>query len=190
MFGTEEVLALLRAHGLAIVAFLSLIEGPIVSVIAGYLAKLGYFAFAALVPVLIVGDLLGDIGFYALGRYGYHRIPDWLLRRLGLRKGSMRALRGQFARRGGRILTVGKLTHAAGAAVLVSAGAARMPVLPFLFYNAAATVPKTAFFVALGAVFGQAHEAISVWIGRTTLGLLALILVAAGVWFWLARRSR
>lgn len=190
MFGSEEVLALLQAHGLAIVAFLSLLEGPIVSVIAGYLGKLGYFTFGTLVPVLVAGDLLGDIGFYAMGRYGYHRIPDWLLRRLGLRKGSMRALRGQFARRGGRILTVGKLTHAAGAAVLVSAGAARMPVLPFLFYNTLATVPKVAVFVAIGAFFGQAHEAISVWIGRTTLGLLAILVIAVGAWVWLARRSR
>lgn len=189
MFSAEDVIALLHSHGLQLVAFLSVLEGPIVSVLAGYMAMQGFFGFGSLIPVLVAGDLLGDLLFYALGRYGFHLLPDWLVRRLGLCEASLAKLRDQFDRRGGRILAVGKLTHAAGAAVLVSAGMARMAVLPFLFFNTLATIPKTVIFVVLGAFFGHAYQAISVWIGRGSLVLLTL-LFGAGVFLWLKRRSR
>lgn len=184
MFETDAVLTLLQTHGLSLVAVLSLIEGPIVSVIAGYLATLGVFHFAALIPVLILGDLLGDIAFYGLGRYGQHLLPRRLAGRID------QNLSDQFERRGGRILAIGKLTHAAGAAVLVSAGAARMRLAPFMLFNTLATVPKVVAFVAIGAVFGQAHEQISQWIGQTSLVLLALAALGIGGWFWIARKSR
>lgn len=178
---TAAVLDLLKTHGLSLVAGLSLIEGPIVTVISAYLATLGIFRFATLIPVLIVADLLGDIVFYCLGRYGASLIPARL-------KPDDTALQDRFQRQGGRILAMGKLTHAAGAAVLVSAGIARMQVPAFLFYNTLATIPKTLFFAALGILFGHAHEAISRWIGHTSLALLALILAAGGIWFWKTRR--
>ncbi len=92
-----------------------------------------------------------------------------------------------FDERGGRLLAFGKLTHAAGAAVLISAGIARMPVLPFLFYNTLATIPKTLFFALIGALFGQAHETIAGWIGPASLGILALFLIVGGVWWWTRR---
>lgn len=62
---------LVRDHGLSIIAPVAVVEGPIVSIIAGHLAALGYFDFVALTSVLIMADLVGDwLGALAFATLG------------------------------------------------------------------------------------------------------------------------
>lgn len=85
-----------------------------------------------------------------------------------------------------RVLILAKLTHAAGFAALIGAGAARMRFWPFLLANLLASVPKSLFFVAIGYLFGEAHEAIGEWL--TIASAVMLVLVAGGIMIWLRRR--
>ena len=56
----DAVLHLMQAHGLWLVGPMAVIEGPIVTVIAAYLAKLGYMNIWAVYAVCVLGDLIGD----------------------------------------------------------------------------------------------------------------------------------
>ncbi len=90
------------------------------------------------------------------------------------------------------MLVVGKLTHAAGFAVLTAAGAARMPFGRFLAINFAATIPKSLFFLALGLFFGAAHSRIATWLSTGSSILLGIAVAALGVivlWRCLKRRK-
>jgi membrane protein DedA with SNARE-associated domain len=85
-------------------------------------------------------------------------------------------------RRGWRLLVWGKVTHAAGFAVLIAAGAARMPFLPFLLVSAPLSAAKTALLVGLGWAVGGAlaplmAEPLPLLAGLATLALLALPLI-------------
>ena len=51
-----ELLALVHQYGLAILAPLALIEGPIVSILGGYLAGHGLVSLPALLVVVIAAD--------------------------------------------------------------------------------------------------------------------------------------
>ncbi|MCZ4061420.1 VTT domain-containing protein [Pantoea sp. LMR881] len=127
---------------------LAVIEGPVVTVIAAYMARLDYFSLSAVCVMVILADLVGDIGFYALGRWVVKSggtPPRWLAR-LGLNPARLQRIVDVFDSRGGRILTFGKLTHSAGAAILVAAGIARMQFSTFMFYNTLATIPKKPCF--------------------------------------------
>lgn len=182
MFGLEAVAALLAKHGLVILAPVAVIEGPIVTVIAAWLASRGLFDLWSVAAVVILADLVGDFAFYALGRWGLGVLPPEWLARFGIGASRLSRLSGHFDARGGRTLLFGKLTHSVGFAVLAAAGMARMPLPRFFWFNLLGTVPKSLVFVALGYGFGAAYARIDDWIARASIILLALIVVGAAAW--------
>ena len=83
-----------------------------------------------------------------------------------------------FERKAGRLLVLGKLTHSAGALVLTAAGMAHMPLVPFLFYNIIAAIPKTLFLLAIGWLFGDILAEVNNWLLYASF---ILLIVAGGV---------
>lgn len=184
MLGVETVTALIAKHGLAFVAPVAVLEGPIVTVIAAWLASRGLFSLWSVSFVVIAADLVGDAAFYALGRFGLSYLPAGWRARLGLDATRVERLAGHFDVKGGRTLLLGKFTHSVGFAVLVAAGVARMHFGRFAWYNLAGTVPKSLFFVALGYGFGAAYARIDHWIGRASLAVLIVCLAGAASWLF------
>lgn len=183
MITLDAVVELVRTHGLLLLAPLSVLEGPIVTVIAGYLASLGLLSVSGALVVVVLGDLVGDTLLYLAGRKGVKRIPPGWRSRLGLKPERVAALSAHFDIHGGRTLIIGKITHSAGAAILVAAGVARMPYATFLTWNLLATLPKSAAFLALGYGLGAAYAQIDTWIMRASV-LLLVLLVLAGLLWW------
>ena len=174
-----EIGMLVRAYGLMIIAPLAVLEGPVVAVVSGYLGKLGLLAMPQTFAVLVLGDLLGDMVLYGIGRRGRARVTlPWLARFGVTRRRLARVLRA-FRAKGGRILILGKLTHSAGFAVLLAAGMARMPFARFLGLSVLATLPKVAVLLGLGWVFGAVADRVGHWlmVGGVVVigGCLALV---------------
>lgn len=46
------------------------IEGPVITMISGFLVSLGYMNFWIAYSILVVGDVTGDVLYYAIGRWG------------------------------------------------------------------------------------------------------------------------
>ncbi|MGP3695710.1 DedA family protein [Rhodobacter sp. NSM] len=181
MIEAGAALSLIAAHGIALVAPLALIEGPVITVIAAWLAQRDLLDIRAVLVVVVAADLLGDALVYAAGRSGGHRVA----RLLRIREESVESMSHRLRNNAGRLLIGAKLTHAAGAAVLFAAGAARVPFGWFMLCNTVATVPKSLAFVALGWWAGESYDRIGAWILPVSLGL---ILLATGAVFLLRRR--
>jgi uncharacterized membrane protein YdjX (TVP38/TMEM64 family) len=94
-----------------------------------------------------------------------------------------------FREKGARVLVVGKLTHAAGFAILLGAGAARMRFGLFVLANLLATIPKSLVLVAIGYVFGSQHERIAEYFSTGSLVILGIFAAALGVWYWRRRAT-
>ncbi len=182
----DAALHLLQAHGLVLVFLLAMVEGPIVTVLAAYLARLGNMDIVAVFVVVVLADLVGDAVLYVVGRYGHGWLPQRWRARLGLDKKRQDMLDDHFRQSGGRTLLIGKLTHSAGMLVLLAAGASRMRFGPFLLYNLLGTLPKSLFFLLIGYTLGYAYTAIDSYIFRASLTILVLILLAG--LYWLLRR--
>jgi membrane protein DedA with SNARE-associated domain len=183
MIGLETIIALASTHGLAIVAPLAVIEGPIVTVIAAWLASRDILNVWAVSAVVIAADLVGDLALYALGRWGLHKLPKRWRDRLGLNRARLLGLAKHFRAQGNRTLVIGKLTHTAGAAVLVAAGLGKVRLWRFFWVNLLATIPKSLFFVMLGYSIGSAYARIDNWITRASLILGGVLIVVAVLWF-------
>ncbi len=182
MISLDSIHNLIETHGLLLLVPLSILEGPIVTVMASYAARLGYLDIYAVFVVCVVGDLIGDGTLYWIGRNGGQWVPPKLRRRLGMDRARTVKLVHHFRVQGGRTLILGKITHSAGFLVLLAAGAAKMPFGTFLLFNTLGTLPKTAFFCAIGYTMGHAYNSIDGHIGRVSVILLIAIIAGAIGW--------
>lgn len=172
-----DIYALIQDYGLMIIAPIALLEGPVVSVVSGYLAKAGLIKVPQTFSVLVLADLVGDCIVYAIGRKGRARVALPWLAACGVTRRRLAQVLRSFRTKGGRILVVGKLTHSAGFAVLLAAGMARMSFPRFVALNLLATLPKVAVFMALGWWFGQIADRVGNWL----LGGTILVLICAAI---------
>lgn len=183
----QQIISDLQAHSLLWLFVIAIFEGPLVTVAAGWLARLGDVNMVHAFAALVAADLVGDLGLYLLGRYSLDRIPDRLRRWLRVTDDNVERLVRHFNHRGGRTLVIGKLTHSLGFAVLVAAGVGRMKPGAFLWYNLLGTVPKTLVLLTIGYVLGHAFGAIEFWLWRVTVVVLVLLLAAGLGWLVLRR---
>lgn len=190
MTAADTVLQMVQAHGLLLLFPLAVIEGPIITVVAGWLARLGHLSMVWAMLVLVVADLAGDSLLYALGRYGPGKLPPRWRSALGATDTRIARVAKHFSQQGGRTLVAAKLTHTFGFAVLIAAGVSRMSFLAFLGYNLAGTIPKTLFFLMIGYAVGEAHATIDSWIARASLGVAVLGVAAVSIWYWKKKRGR
>lgn len=186
MIDQAQLIALLKGHGAYILTPLAVIEGPVVTVIAGWLASIGVINLAKAYVLVVVADLVGDSILYLLGRYAPLALPQSWRNRIGASPRNLVRLRQSFRDTGPKILMIGKITHAAGFAALFAAGTARMRFGTFLLFNLLATLPKSAAFLALGYLVGTAVTNAGDWISA----LSAVGLAVAGLILWRYLRQR
>ena len=177
------VTQLISAYGLWLLLPFSVAEGPIITVIASYLAHQGLMPIVGVYIVCIAGDLIGDTLWYGLGRFAPDILPLRWQERFGITQGRKLALEDHFAQHGGRTLLFGKLTHSAGMPIMVASGLAKMPYGPYIWYNLLGTLPKTLLFCVIGYFLGAAYSSINVYMGRVSLALLVVIGIAVAVYF-------
>ncbi len=189
MIDLDQVVQLMQGHGLWLLAPIAILEGPIITVIAGYLAHLGAFNPFAAYVVVVLADLVGDTLFYLFGQSGIRCLsPRWRAR-LRLSDTRLTTLADHFHDKGGRTLIAGKLTHTLGAVALIAAGVAHMRFLPFLWYNFIATLPKSLFFLAIGYSLGFAYKRVDAWIFWFSLVPL-VVLALWGINRYFRRREK
>jgi membrane-associated protein len=141
--------ALLTAHGGLLILPLAVIEGPIVSIVAGWLCRRGQLAWPRGIALLVCGDLIGDLLYYWLGRSGQAPLRGfgrWLGVPTRLPARLAEALRANAT----KMLLVGKWTQSIGAIVLIGAGMMRLSLLRFTIVNLLATVVKSSVLFGVG----------------------------------------
>jgi membrane-associated protein len=177
------LLALLAAYAYAAIFPLSVVEGPIVTILAGYLVSLGYLDPVLAYVTVVAGDVTGDLAWYAAGRWGRRGIESRLGRLLSITPERMRRVDDHFSRHSGKTLLIGKFTQALGALVLLGAGATRMRPRRFLIFNLAATLPKSLGLLVFGYYFGKASAQAGSVLDLVALGTVMAIVLALLTWF-------
>ena len=149
------------------------IPGEIAVVLGGVLASRGTVRLGSVIAAAVGGAILGDLIGYSVGR----RYGAALLERRFPKKWP--PVRDWLARRGAPAVFFGRTTAFLRAVVPTAAGAAKMPLPRFLFWNVLGGVSWGAGFTLLGYVAGEGYETALHWAGRGSLALLILIAVVA-----------
>jgi membrane protein DedA with SNARE-associated domain len=148
---------------------LTVIEGPIITVVAGFFSSLGYLNIFVAYLVVVAGDLTGDIIHYYIGRIGGMDFFSRHRKFLGVGQEELKKIEGQFSKRGAKLLFIGKMSHGIGGAFLIAAGIIKMPFGKFIFSNMLATLLKSLILLLIGFYFGHALNSINTYLERVAL---------------------
>ena len=165
----------------------AIIEGPIISIIAGFLVSIGQLNFWLAYGLLALGDVIGDIGLYALGRWGRTSFIARYGHFFGVTAERIETLEKFFDDHAKKTLLFGKWGHAFGLPVLVAAGAAKESFGEFVTVSILGTLPKTLALLLIGFYFGESFTLINKYIGYAIIGMIVLVALAAAA-YWISAK--
>jgi membrane protein DedA with SNARE-associated domain len=176
----NEIINLLITYKYIILIPLSIIEGPIVAVIVGFLTTLGIFNFFISYIILVVGDMFGDSAIYAIGRWG-SGLTDKYGHKIGITQKRIELTKDFFREHHHKAVTTSKLLHGIGFTGLLVAGNMKIPYLRYVKTCGTITIIQSVVMLVLGVFFGHAYLQISKYINYyaaiVSVSVLVLILI-------------
>jgi membrane protein DedA with SNARE-associated domain len=148
------------AHGYPLMFLAMLVEGPVVTAAASFAAAFGYFSVFIVLILSILGDVMADVIYYAVGYWGRIVVFQKFGRRFGLTEERIRKIEGLLNSHPTKTLIALKLTPILPTPGLMIAGTSRMPLKKFITICSFVILPKTIFFVVLGYYFGSAYSTV------------------------------
>ncbi len=186
-FSLQNIIDLLITYKYAIIFPVSIIEGPAVSIIAGSLAQAGYINVYIVYFLVVLGDIVGDTMYYAIGRFGgLYFIRRWN-HILKINTEKVVSLEKTFEKHGPKLIVIGK-TQGLGSIVLMSAGLAKYPYLPFIWYNTLVTLVKSFVLLYVGYAFGKQYTVANNYIVK--IGIILSFVFLVGVYLYFTKRAK
>lgn len=165
---------LLLTYRYIILIPLAIIEGPIVTVICGFLVTLKFFNPYVVYIVMVLGDIVGDGGIYYMGYAGkrflkYFRVTDEKLEKA----------KTYFRDNHKKAIAMSKLIHGIGFTGLVAAGAIRVPYKKYFQTCATISVIQSFVMLMLGILFGHAYVVIGKYLNyyAAFVSIAALVVI-------------
>lgn len=179
----NKILALILAYRYPIILPFAILEGPIVTVIAGFLVSIGIMNPLAVYGIVVLGDAIGDTFYYALGYWGREFIMRHG-RRFGVTKEKMDKANDYFKENHGKALVLSKLVHGIGTTGLVAAGSLKISYRRFFTTCFLITMVQSAFFLILGIFFGGAYMQIARYLKEFAVIISAVALAVVVIIFY------
>jgi len=183
IFSLDQIIGWLLVYKYVILFPVMVIEGPIITIIAGFLSSLDFLNIFIVFPVIAIADLTGDFIYYAIGRWGREKFIDKWGHYLGIDKQRVEKLEDHFEKHRKKTLIFGKLSHAFGAPILVAAGIVKIPLGQFMWFNFLATVPKSLIFLTIGYYFGQAYVRLNKYLDYLSITLIVLAVLTIIIYY-------
>ncbi|MFZ1019520.1 MAG: VTT domain-containing protein [Minisyncoccia bacterium] len=170
---------LLLTYKYLILVPLAIIEGPIVTVVCGFLVTLKFFNPFLVYIIMVLGDIVGDGIIYYIGYSGKRFLHYFKITESRLEKA-----KAYFHSNHKKAIAMSKLIHGIGFVGLVAAGASHVPYKRY--FKTCAIISSIQSFVMLmiGIFFGHAYALIGKYLNYYAafvsviflLGLLILFL--------------
>lgn len=167
-----------------------MIEGPTVMAATGFLVSLGYFNPVAAFCVLLVGDVVSDVGWYCVGYFKWHGFLVRFGNFIGFKQNIADRISALYHKHHAKILFISKLSMGFGfnLVVLITAGILRIPLKKFVAINFAGGIFWTAFVLTLGYFFGNIYLLIDK--GLRTGFIIGVVIIFSLVLFGVSRFIR
>jgi len=150
----QQIFDFLSHYGYWIMLPLMIIEGPVITIIAAMLAKLGAFNIFLVFVFSVLGDMIGDVILYGLG----YKFGMTFVRRVGKYMGITEKLvlkmEKYFEKHGGKTIFTVKATTGLCWATFTAAGIVKMDFKKFVKYSFVGGVAWSGFLIALGYFYG------------------------------------
>jgi membrane-associated protein len=167
-----------------------LVPGETAVVVGGVVAERGDVALPALIGLVWLGAVGGDIVSFSLGRRLGRPFLDANAARLRIRAEHVTRVERFFDRYGGRAVLVGRFVGILRALTPFVAGASRLPLRRFLPYSVLGALGWAATFTLVGYAFASSFESAGETATRIALGGAVLVAAALALASYLRRTRR
>jgi membrane protein DedA with SNARE-associated domain len=167
LFTPQEAFSILEHYKYIVIFPITVIEGPIITVIGGFLAYLGYLNFYVAIFFLALGDWVGDGLHWVLGRY--YSGATWFKKFgkfWGYDEKREIVIVEHFKKHPGKTVILAKVSHGVGGFIQIAAGMAKMDFWEFMKFSLIGTIPKTALLFFIGYFLGNSYEKINTYMNR------------------------
>lgn len=185
-----EIFNLLYTYSYFVLFPLVVVEGPIVTIIAGFLVSTGFMDFPLAYLTIVLGDLTGDYIYYSIGRWWFNGFIHSFFNFLKFDTNKVKKIKKLFKNHQGKVLFFGKLSHAIGAPILIAAGLSEVPIKDFLWFNFLATLPKSLILLLVGFYFGSTLGSFNKYLNWTILVLVLLTIVMILLYWVISKWAR
>lgn len=179
----NEIFYLLYTYSYLVLFPLVVLEGPIVTIIAGFLVSLGFMDFIPTYLTVISGDLAGDVLYYSAGRWWLNSMVNKVFSFFKVDIKKIERLEKTIKKHKGKVLFFGKLSHAIGGVILFAAGIVKLPFNEFFAFNLLATLPKSLILLGVGYFFGSTVSNFGKYLNITVLALFVFTILLVGLYF-------
>jgi membrane protein DedA with SNARE-associated domain len=184
-----NLLPLFISYGYPIIFIFAFLEGPVITMAAAFFASMGYFNIVFVYGIVVFADLIADVCWYMVGFYGRSHGFGFAARFL---KGKdhekpFSVLEKHITTHQGKLIFMAKLTHAFGVPFLIMAGVYRINFKKFISFNFFATIVKSLILVIIGYYYGQAHIALSRYLGFSSFLAVVVLAIAFATVFVIQR---
>ncbi|MBU6500590.1 MAG: VTT domain-containing protein [Patescibacteria group bacterium] len=174
-----ETVAWTISHGYVVMFLLMLIEGPVVTAAGAFVAALGgnYFNIWIVLLLSILGNLLPDIAYYAIGFWGRQELINKYGHYFHITKERVERLEKLYLEHVGKTLTLVKLVPVLATPGLIIAGVSKVPLKKYVWWSLAITLPTSGFYLILGYYFGAAYEKVIRYLNYGSYFTIAIIII-------------
>lgn len=170
---------------------LSALEGPIISLLVGFLVHLGYLSFLPAYAILILGDVIPDSVYYYIGRLGDHKkITEKYGPKLKGVAASFEIIERLWRDHPRKTMFFSKLAYGLSIPFLLSAGLVKMTFAKFLEYTIPATLFQYGLLMVVGYYLGKSFEAAIKYIKYGGILIALLVVVFIVVYIFMLKYAR
>jgi membrane protein DedA with SNARE-associated domain len=177
-----RVLELLMLHKYSILFPVLVIEGPVATILASFLASPAGGNILNIVPVFLIvlfADIFGDTMYYGIGRFGVTLFTGRYPRMFSISPERLARIEKYYHTHGAKTIAIGKVSHGLGWPIMVGAGSAKMNYRKFVTINAMVSVAKSFILVAAGYYYGDQYESLVSYFGKGAVSVTTAIIVVA-----------
>jgi membrane protein DedA with SNARE-associated domain len=149
------------------------LEGPIITMVSGFLISLGILSFIPTLLVVFAGDILSDSFYYALGRRGRRFVER--VKFLHITEARLEKVEEHFKKYPGKTFMISKASYGVGSLFLVAAGASKMAYQKFLEYITPMNALRSTILLLIGYFLGRAVRHADVYLEYYTLAVIIIL---------------
>lgn len=176
----QMIIQFLVDYGYLIMFPLMMVFGPIVTLIAAFMASMGVFNVYTVFVISLIAGMLGDVLLYGAGRkWGMGSVRS-VGKYIRVTEKSVEKMERVFKCHGGKIIIIVKSTTGLCWVTFIAAGIAKMPFWRFFGYTIIGGLIWSSSLVLLGYFFGYMYNQIARYIsfgGWILAGVMILIVI-------------
>lgn len=178
----EYLVLFISKYGYFILFPIAIVEGPIVTIIAGFFVSMAFLNFFLVYAIVVAGDVVGDTLCYMIGRWGGAVFFRWVGPYVGITQEKLEKVKTYFDLHSHRAITLSKLIHGFGFTGLMVAGSLKVPYQKYITICFLTTLIQSMALLIIGVLFGHAYVQLSKYLNyfasaTIVIGISVIILI-------------